>query len=81
MTPAAARASIAAHLTDELDVHPHLAALTAQSLADRLAADGWEITTTRHARPVAPRARETRGARRLLARLTRRARTKGDATR
>ncbi|MEL3944481.1 hypothetical protein [Streptomyces sp. LNU-CPARS28] len=70
MTPAAARASIAAHLTDELDVHPHLAALTAASLADRLAADGWEInTTTRHARPVAPRARETRDARRLVARL------------
>ncbi|MCT9090604.1 hypothetical protein N4G70_17325 [Streptomyces sp. ASQP_92] len=79
MTPAAARASIAATLTDELGVHPHLAALTAQSLTDRLAVDGWEINTSRHARPVAPRARETRAARRLLARLTRNTRTKGDA--
>ncbi len=79
MTPAAARAFIAAHLTDELDVHPHLAALTAQNLTDRLASDGWEITTTRHARPVAPRAREPR-TRRLVARLTSRDRTKGDPT-
>lgn len=71
MTPAAARASLAATLTDELDVHPHLAALTAQSLTDRLTADGWEINSTRHARPVAPRARETSRARRLVARLAR----------
>ncbi|MEV6810240.1 hypothetical protein [Streptomyces sp. NPDC051132] len=80
MTPAAARAFIAAHLTDELDLHPHLAALTAQSLSDRLTAEGWEITTTRHARSDAPRARETSRARRLVARLNRRARTKGETT-
>ncbi|MEV0497490.1 hypothetical protein AB0I84_07835, partial [Streptomyces spectabilis] len=65
MTPAAASATIAAHLTDELDMHPDLAALTAVALVDRLAADGWQITAPRPARPVAPRARETRGARRL----------------
>ncbi|MFE2033058.1 hypothetical protein ACFXBB_07300 [Streptomyces scopuliridis] len=69
MTPAAARAVIAAHLTDALDVHPHLATLTATELLDRLAIEGWEINTTRQARPVAPRARETRGTRRLVARL------------
>ncbi|WP_406321016.1 hypothetical protein [Streptomyces sp. NBC_00519] len=72
-TPAAARATIAAHLTDALDVAPHLATLTAADLADRLAADGWEITCTTHARPVAPRARETSRARRLAARLIRHA--------
>ncbi|MFI6055521.1 hypothetical protein ACIBCO_36225 [Streptomyces violascens] len=80
MTPAAARASIAAHLTDTLDVHPHLATLTAASLLDRLAIDGWEINSTRAARPVAPRAREASRARRLAALLTRRARTNGDQT-
>ncbi|GHE10983.1 hypothetical protein [Streptomyces alanosinicus] len=69
MTPAVARAVIAAHLTDALDVHPHVATLTAAELLDRLAIEGWEINTTRHARAVAPRARETRGARRLVARL------------
>lgn len=69
MTPAAARAVIAAHLTDALAVHPHLATLTAAELLDRLAIEGWEINTTRHARPVAPRARETWRARRLVARL------------
>ncbi|EPH40350.1 hypothetical protein ABT390_13605 [Streptomyces aurantiacus] len=74
MTPAAARATIAAHLTDELDVPPHLATLTAASLADRLAIEGWEITSTTQPRPVAPRARETSRARRLAAHLTRRAR-------
>ncbi|WKX70030.1 hypothetical protein [Streptomyces sp. XD-27] len=81
MTPAAARAAIAAHLTDELDVQPHLATLTAASLLDRLAIDGWEITSTQHARPVAPRARESSRARRLAARLLRRARTDGDNAR
>ncbi|MET7616980.1 hypothetical protein [Streptomyces sp. NPDC005408] len=81
MTPPAARASIAAHLTDALDVHPHLATLTAASLLDRLAIDGWEINSTRAARPVAPRAREARRARRLFARLLPlRARTTGDPT-
>lgn len=80
MTPAAARASIAAHLTDTLDVHPHLATLTAASLLDRLAIDGWEINHARAARPVAPRARETSRARRLAALLARRARTNGDQT-
>ncbi|MEU2393990.1 hypothetical protein [Streptomyces sp. NPDC007369] len=79
MNPPAARATIAAHLTDALDVHPHLATLTAAELLDRLAIDGWEIHCARDARPVAPRARETR-ARRLVARLTRRARTDGDPT-
>ncbi|WP_369377638.1 hypothetical protein [Streptomyces sp. cg36] len=71
MTPDAARATIAAHLTDALDVHPHLATLTAAELLDRLAIEGWEINHARHARPVAPRARETSRARRLLARLAR----------
>ncbi|MEU5302239.1 hypothetical protein ACH4YO_23780 [Streptomyces noursei] len=81
MTPAAARATIAAHLTDALDVSPHLATLTAADLADRLAVEGWEITSPRHARPVAPRARESR-ARRLVARLLpRAARTNGDTAR
>ncbi|MFM9368160.1 hypothetical protein [Streptomyces sp. Da 82-17] len=70
-TPAAVRATIAAHLTDALDVSPHLATLTAAELADRLAIEGWEITSTARARPVAPRAREPR-ARRLAARLLRR---------
>ncbi|MEV0410297.1 hypothetical protein AB0I68_05645 [Streptomyces sp. NPDC050448] len=79
MTPPAARASIAAHLTDTLDVHPHLATLTAASLLDRLAIDGWEINSNHHARPVAPRAREPR-ARRSLVRLFRRARTDGERT-
>ncbi|MEV5567580.1 hypothetical protein AB0L54_32700 [Streptomyces sp. NPDC052196] len=71
MTPDAARATIAAHLTDALDVHPHLATLTAAELLDRLAIEGWEISSTRHARPVAPRARETPRTRRLVARLAR----------
>lgn len=81
MTPAAARAVVAAHLTDALDVHPHLATLTAAELLDRLAIEGWEINNTRHARPVASRARETSRARRLAALLARRARTNGDQTR
>lgn len=79
MTPDAARASIAAHLTDVLDVAPHLATLTAASLLDRLALDGWEITDTRAARPVASRAREPR-ARRSLGRMLRRTGTNGEAT-
>ncbi|WP_405659771.1 hypothetical protein [Streptomyces sp. RK9] len=82
MTPAAVRDTIAAHLTDALDVQPHLATLTAAELLDRLAIEGWEITTTEHARPVAPRARENRGARRLFVRLPGRTRTtshEGDA--
>ncbi|MCL7380895.1 hypothetical protein [Streptomyces sp. 35G-GA-8] len=77
MTPAA-RAAIAARLTDALDVHPHLATLAAAELLDRLAIEGWEINATRHARLVAPRARETRDARRLVAHLTRRTRKNGD---
>ncbi|MFD9813731.1 hypothetical protein [Streptomyces sp. NPDC059080] len=81
MTPAAARATIAAHLTDALDVSPHLATLTAADLLDHLAIEGWEINSTRHARPVAPRARETRGARRLAARLLRRTHAGGDTAR
>ncbi|MDH2387610.1 hypothetical protein QCN29_02165 [Streptomyces sp. HNM0663] len=68
---------IAAHLTDELDVHPHLATVVA-SLADRLAIEGWHVTTSYPARPVAPRAREAPRARRSLARLLRRARTNGE---
>ncbi|WP_371677932.1 hypothetical protein [Streptomyces sp. NBC_01276] len=95
MIPAAARAVIAAHLTDELDVHPHLASLIVASLTDRLARDGWHVTDDvrlRHsgvhqhhehqgpARPVAPRARETRGARRALDRLLRRARADRETT-
>ncbi|MEU5130011.1 hypothetical protein [Streptomyces mobaraensis] len=78
MTPAAARATIAAHLTDALNLHPHLATLTASELLDRLAQDGWTITDDRRARPVAPRARETSRARRLVALLTRRTRMDGD---
>ncbi|MFC8495008.1 hypothetical protein ACFUJU_30275, partial [Streptomyces sp. NPDC057235] len=73
MIPPAARAVIAAHLTDEIGVHPHLATLLVASLADRLAVEGWHVTDDlgrardagvhRHhehdgARPVAPRARE-----------------------
>ncbi|MEU3710509.1 hypothetical protein [Streptomyces catenulae] len=81
MTPAAARAVIAAHLTDALDVHPHLATLTAAGLLDRLAIEGWEINTTRHARPVAPRARGNRGTRRSLSRLLRRTRADGGTAR
>ncbi|MFD9789646.1 hypothetical protein ACFWXK_01720 [Streptomyces sp. NPDC059070] len=73
MIPAAARAVIAAHLTDELDVHPHLATLTVAALADRLAADGWHITDACLARPVAPRARETRARRLTSGLLARRA--------
>ncbi|WP_149184499.1 hypothetical protein [Streptomyces sp. TRM49041] len=80
MIPAAARAVIAAHLTDELDVHPHRATVAVAALADRLAIDGWHMTDTYPARPVAPRARETRGARRALDRLLRRARTNGETT-
>ncbi|MEU5424011.1 hypothetical protein AB0H73_00145 [Streptomyces olivoreticuli] len=79
MIPYAARAVIAAHLTDELDLHPHLATLTTAALADRLAADGWHITSTPPARPVTPRARETgRSHRGLARRLLRRTRTNGD---
>ncbi|MFD9076024.1 hypothetical protein [Streptomyces lasiicapitis] len=74
MTPAAVRDTIAAHLTDALDVQPHLATLTAAELLDRLAIEGWEITSTTHARPVAPRAREASRARRLATHLARRAR-------
>ncbi|MDV9190478.1 hypothetical protein R6L23_20035 [Streptomyces sp. SR27] len=80
MIPAAARAVIAAHLTDELDVHPHLASLVVASLADRLALDGWHMTDSYPARPVAPRARETRGARRALDRLLCRARPDSETT-
>ncbi|KOX16563.1 MULTISPECIES: hypothetical protein [unclassified Streptomyces] len=80
MTPPAARASIAAHLTDTLDVHPHLATLTAASLLDRLAIDGWELNSAHPARPVAPRARETSRARRLVGRLIRLTRTDGEPT-
>ncbi|GGZ96539.1 hypothetical protein GCM10010329_17190 [Streptomyces spiroverticillatus] len=76
MMPPAARAAIAAHLTDALDVHPTLAA---DDIARRLTAEGWEINSVRlrdagqdrrhahvPARPVAPRARGPR-ARRLPA--------------
>ncbi|MFD9859738.1 hypothetical protein [Streptomyces alboflavus] len=69
---------IAAHLTDELDVHPHLATVVVASLADRLAIEGWHMTTSYPARPVAPRAREAPRDRRSLARLLRRARTNGE---
>lgn len=72
MIPPAARAVIAAHLTDELDVHPHLATLTVAALADRLAADGWHINDS-PARPVAPRAREPRTRRLASVLLARRA--------
>ncbi|GGY28089.1 hypothetical protein [Streptomyces xanthochromogenes] len=75
MIPAAARAVIAAHLTDELDVQPHLATAVVAALADRLATDGWHVTDSYPARPVAPRAREIPRARRSLARLLGRART------
>lgn len=80
MIPNAARAVIAAHLTDALDLHPHLATFTTSELADRLAADGWHITSTPPARPVAPRAREEGRTHRGLARrlLPRRTRTKRD---
>lgn len=79
MIPPAARAVIAAALTDELDVHPHRATLTTAALADRLAAEGWHITSTPPARPVAPRARETRRARRFLGPLLpRRTRKNGE---
>ncbi|MEU9606406.1 MULTISPECIES: hypothetical protein [Streptomyces] len=82
MTPPAVRAAIAAHLTDALELPPHRATLTASELLDRLAADGWQITTTPAARPVAPRAREARRARRLVARLLpRRARPNGETAR
>ncbi|MFE5558672.1 hypothetical protein [Streptomyces sp. NPDC056544] len=80
MIPAAARAVIAAHLTDELDVHPHRATSVVAALADRLAVDGWHMTDVYPARPVAPRARETRGARRALDRLLHRARPNGETT-
>ncbi|MBK6014269.1 hypothetical protein [Streptomyces sp. MBT53] len=69
MTPPAARAAVSAHLTDTLGLPPNLATHTASELLDRLAVEGWQITTTPTARPVAPRARETRRARRLVARL------------
>ncbi|MDT3395575.1 hypothetical protein RKE29_02735 [Streptomyces sp. B1866] len=69
MIPPAARAALAAHLTDTLGLPPHLAARTAATLADHLTADGWHLTLTPPARPVAPRAREARSARRLAARL------------
>ncbi|PSJ29810.1 hypothetical protein B7P34_04680 [Streptosporangium nondiastaticum] len=80
MIPPAARAAIAAHLTDDLDVHPHLATLVVASLADRLAAEGWHITDTPPARPVAPRAREEGRTHRGLARrlFPRRTWTNGD---
>ncbi|TGB14405.1 hypothetical protein [Streptomyces sp. MZ04] len=80
MTPPAARAVIAAHLTDALDVQPHRATLTASELLDRLAIEGWEINSAQDSRPVAPRARETSRARRLVARLlSRPACTSGEA--
>ncbi|MFJ6013000.1 hypothetical protein [Streptomyces sp. NPDC092952] len=79
MIPLAARAVIAAHLTDELDVQPHLATAVVASLADRLAAEGWHVTDD-PARPVAPRAREAPRARRSLDRLLGRARTDGGNT-
>ncbi|MER5413896.1 hypothetical protein [Streptomyces virginiae] len=90
MIPAAARAVIAAHLTDELDVQPHLATAVVAALADRLAIEGWHMTDQfpvlrgphevhqqdlKGARPVAPRAREIPRARRSLDRLLGRART------
>ncbi|WP_424861380.1 hypothetical protein [Streptomyces sp. MMS24-I29] len=79
MIPLAARAVIAAHLTDELDMQPHLATTVVASLADRLAVEGWHVTDA-PSRPVAPRAREARCARRALTRLLRRARTNGETT-
>ncbi|MGW1489799.1 hypothetical protein [Streptomyces sp. NPDC002402] len=95
MIPLAARAVIAAHLTDELDVPPHLATVFVASLADRLAIDGWHMTDDlgrvrdagihlhhehHRARPVAPRAREIPRARRSLPWLPRRARTNEERT-
>ncbi|MER7464068.1 hypothetical protein [Streptomyces sp. NPDC097981] len=96
MIPAAARAVIAAHLTDELDVPPNRATVVVAALADRLAIEGWHMTDSypggvhgvgvhhgsadEPARPVAPRARETRGARRALDRLLRHTRTNGETT-
>ncbi len=78
MTPPAARAVIAAHLTDALDLAPHLATLAADDIANRLTTEGWQLTSTWAARPVEPRARETSRARRLAARL--RARTRKGTT-
>jgi hypothetical protein len=66
-TPPAARASIAAALTDELGLDTALAHRAADAIGDRLDVEGWHITTT-PARPVAPRARESAG-RRLVTRL------------
>ncbi|NUK07257.1 hypothetical protein HRW18_04350 [Streptomyces lunaelactis] len=80
MIPAAARAVITAHLTDELGLPPHRATVVVAALADRLAIDGWHMTDTFPARPVAPRARETPRARRSLARLLGRARTNEERT-
>jgi hypothetical protein len=74
-TPAAARASIAATLTDELALDPALAEQAAGTITARLDTEGWHITSTTTARPVSPRARERAeaGRRRLddLARLFR----------
>ncbi|MFK0297268.1 hypothetical protein ACIQU6_43305 [Streptomyces sp. NPDC090442] len=58
MTPPAALATIAARLTDHLDVNPFLARLTAADIVNDLTNEGWTITT-HDARPVAPRARES----------------------
>ncbi|MEU4067415.1 hypothetical protein AB0F25_34310 [Streptomyces wedmorensis] len=95
MIPLAARAVIAAQLTDELDVPPHLATVFVASLADRLAVEGWHMTDGlgrvrdagihlhhehHRARPVAPRARETPRARRSLPWLLRRAGSNGGNT-
>ncbi|MFJ7902393.1 hypothetical protein ACIQ6V_18185 [Streptomyces sp. NPDC096198] len=80
MIPPAARAVITAHLTDELDVHPHLATVVVASLTDRLAAEGWHMTASCPARPVAPRAREAPRARRSLVRLLRRTQRNGGTT-
>ncbi|MFE1770283.1 hypothetical protein [Streptomyces sp. NPDC059008] len=56
MTPPAALATIAARLTDHLDVSPVLARLTAADIVTDLTDEGWAITQA--ARPVAPRARD-----------------------
>ncbi|MFE6689624.1 hypothetical protein ACFVFQ_24490 [Streptomyces sp. NPDC057743] len=56
MTPPAALATIAARLTDHLDVNPFLARLTAADIVNDLTTEGWTITQA--ARPVAPRARD-----------------------
>ncbi|MGW2484959.1 hypothetical protein ACWCWQ_34585 [Streptomyces sp. NPDC001571] len=93
MIPPAACASIAAQLTDRLGADPRLADLVAHDIAAALTRDGWEINNTRHARPVAPRARKAPrvlGVRRLaheeprsnlVAALRRRlTRTNGDHT-